>query len=100
MCSEAFPEGLLAEAVFHWAVASREGSAWSPPPDGWQSDPSRSATAGALPLLTSHTFWSVCVVNGVIRRSVSEGLSAPTGAHQACGLAQTLICVQSRFVMV
>ena len=46
VASEAFPEGALEGAVFHWAVASREGGAWSPPPEGWQSDPSRSSTAG------------------------------------------------------
>ncbi len=48
VCSEAFPEGLLDGAVFHWAVASREGGTWSPPPDGWQSDPSRTSGAGRL----------------------------------------------------
>jgi hypothetical protein len=46
VASEAFPEGALEGAVFHWAVASREGGAWSPPPEGWQSDPSRSSAAG------------------------------------------------------
>ena len=46
VASEAFPEGALEGAVFHWAVASREGGAWSPPPEGWQSDPSCSSTAG------------------------------------------------------
>ena len=49
VCSEAFPEGLLNGAVFHWAVASREGGTWSPPPDGWQSDPSRTSAAGGFP---------------------------------------------------
>ena len=49
VCSEAFPESALDSAVFHWAVASREGGTWGPPPDGWQSDPSRSTSAG-MPL--------------------------------------------------
>ncbi len=48
VCSEAFPEGLLDGAVFHWAVASREGGTWSPPPNGWQADPSRTSAAGRL----------------------------------------------------
>lgn len=47
-CSEAFPEGLLDGAVFHWAVASREGGTWSPPPDGWQDDPSCTSAAGRI----------------------------------------------------
>ena len=49
VCSEAFPEGLLAGAVFHWAVTSREGGTWNPPPEGWQSDPSHPSAAGGFP---------------------------------------------------
>ncbi len=44
--AEAFPAGALDGAVFHWGVASREGGAWVPPPDGWQSDPPRTTDAG------------------------------------------------------
>ena len=54
VCSEAFPEGLLDGAVFHWAVASREGGTWSPPPDGWQSDPSRTIAAGMIFVPVAH----------------------------------------------
>ncbi|CAL8469831.1 g9373 [Coccomyxa elongata] len=43
--AEAFPAGALDGAVFHWGVASREGGAWVPPPDGWQSDPPRTTDA-------------------------------------------------------
>ncbi|BDA43844.1 Alpha-glucan water dikinase, chloroplastic at C-terminar half [Coccomyxa sp. Obi] len=43
--AEAFPAGALDCAVFHWGVASREGGAWVPPPDGWQSDPPRTTDA-------------------------------------------------------
>ena len=45
---EAFPEGLLEGAAFHWGVASREGGAWAPPPDGWQADPSDTADSGEI----------------------------------------------------
>ena len=69
MCAEAFPEGLLDEAVFHWAVASREGGAWSAPPDGWQSDPSRSTAAGAPPL--SHCTLALSVLaNSVMMANI------------------------------
>ena len=44
--AEAFPEGALDGAAFHWGVASREGGAWGPPPEGWQSDPAQSTEAG------------------------------------------------------
>ena len=46
--AEAFPEGALDGAAFHWGVASREGGAWGPPPEGWQGDPARSVEAGAF----------------------------------------------------
>lgn len=66
VCSEAFPEGLLDGAVFHWAVASREGGTWSPPPDGWHSDPSRSDTAGVLLMVCQYLqHVSVCIVEGM-----------------------------------
>ena len=52
VCSEAYPEGLLEGAVFHWAVASREGGTWSPPPDSWQSDPSHTSAVGTHPVIS------------------------------------------------
>ena len=46
--AEAFPEGLLEGAVFHWGVTSREGGSWVAPPEGWQADPDRSMDAGKI----------------------------------------------------
>ena len=39
-------QGLLEGAVFHWGIASREGSLWVPPPSGWQSDPAQTIDTG------------------------------------------------------
>jgi len=45
--AEAFPEGSLDGAVFHWGVASAdEGACWEAAPSGWRSDPAQSNSAG------------------------------------------------------
>jgi hypothetical protein len=80
--AEAFPEGLLEGAVFHWGVASREGSPWAPPPEGWQSDPAQTLDTGGAELAVMQcVHFTSCTRRAVARVHAQMALRC---CHCAC----------------